>query len=77
MFRRRFALSAPLWLAAAIAVLAGATAMRPGAQTAARSDATCPADLLPGEYRGPTFEQVVAYLGGIDSEAALPPDEVD
>jgi hypothetical protein len=77
MIPKRLVDAAPFWLALGVPVLACCAAMTPESKVGIRSDAKLPAELIPGEYRGPTVEEVIAWLDGVDPGSVMPPDEME
>jgi hypothetical protein len=77
MMLKRLVDAVPLWLAVGIPVLACCIAMPSESKVACRPDAGLPVELIPGEYRGPTAEEVIALMDGVDTESVIPPDKLE
>jgi hypothetical protein len=77
MMLKRLVDAVPLWLAVGIPVLACCIAMPSESKVACRPDAGLPVELIPGEYRGPTAEEVIASFNGVDPGSVMLPDEME
>jgi hypothetical protein len=77
MIPKRLVDAVPFWLAVGVPVFACCAAMTPASKVGTRPDAKLPAELIPGEYRGPTAEEVIASFNGVDPGSVMLPDEME
>ena len=66
-----------LWLVVGAAIVVCYAVTAQGAKFVPRSDAKTPAELLPGERRGLTVEEVVEWFNRNRPECAMPPDVIE
>jgi hypothetical protein len=66
-----------LWLVVGAAIVVFYAVTAQGAKLVPRSDAKIPTELLPGEWRGSTVEEVVEWFNRNHPECAMPPDVIE